>query len=225
MQNEEQPSEHIHQHHADGYQLSGEPSPRRHSTKPSAWRELMTTIGVLVAALIVAFGLITYVFQTYQVDGTSMVPTLQNNDRLIVWKVPRTWARITGHDYIPKRGDIIIFTENLSSLGQGSDKQLVKRVIGLPGDEVVVKDGIVTIYDSTHPNGFDPDTTLPYGKSTKIPTSPGNIDDKLGPHQLFVMGDNRPVSEDSRSFGPINADQIIGKLVLRIWPISQAQKF
>ncbi|HVS59015.1 MAG TPA: signal peptidase I [Candidatus Saccharimonadales bacterium] len=211
-----------HAQHADGYNRQ---PPRHSSSKHSGWRELITTVMVLAAALLVAFGLITYVFQTYQVDGSSMETTLQNNDRLIVWKVPRTWARITGHDYIPDRGDVIIFTEDLSAIGQGSDKQLVKRVIGLPGDEVIVKAGKVMVYNSAHPKGFDPDQTFPYGKTTRIPFTSGNLDYKLGPHQLFVMGDNRTVSEDSRSFGPINANQIIGKLVLRIWPIGKAKAF
>lgn len=211
--------------HTPPEQPSEQPPETSNNSSHSALREILTTIGVLAAALLVAVGLITYVFQTYQVDGASMEPTLQNSDRLIVWKVPRTWARITGHDYIPQRGDIIIFSQDLSSVGQGSDKQLVKRVIGLPGDRVVVGGGKITIYNHTHPNGFDPDATLPYGKSTPIPFTAGNIDLTLGPHQLYVCGDNRTVSEDSRAFGPINADQIVGKLVLRIWPLNKAERF
>jgi len=89
------------------------------------WREFLSVISVLIAAFLLAFVLITYVFQTYQVDGSSMQSTLYNNDRLIVWKVARTWGRITGHQYIPKRGDIIIFTENLTNYGQVGYKQLV----------------------------------------------------------------------------------------------------
>ena len=189
------------------------------------WREFLSVISVLIAAFLLAFVLITYVFQTYQVDGSSMQSTLYNNDRLIVWKVARTWGRITGHQYIPKRGDIIIFTENLTNYGQVGYKQLVKRVVGLPGDTVVINNGYVTIYNSAHPKGFDPDKTLPYSKSIKIPYTVGDMTYKLRSNQLFVMGDNRPVSEDSRSFGPINANQIIGQLVLRAWPFSKAQIF
>ncbi len=104
-------------------------------------------------------------------------------------------------------------------------KQLIKRVIGLPGERVVVKDGKITIYNKSHPHGFDPDKTLPYGKNGAIPYTSGHIDRKIGPHQLFVCGDNRPDSLDSRTFGPINANQVVGKLVLRVFPIGQAKAF
>lgn len=190
----------------------------------SGWRELLSTIAILATALLVALFIIGFVFRSYQVDGPSMENTLQNNDKLIIWKVPRTWARITGHDYIPARGDIIVFTETgLSLYGQENTKQLIKRVIGLPGDRVVVNNGVYTIYNKTHPDGFDPDKTLPYGKN--IPTTSGDIDITLNKDQLFVSGDNRPDSLDSRAFGPINADQIIGKLILRVFPVSESKAF
>src|SRR4051812_44885793 len=73
--------------------------------------EVLSTLGVLVSALLVAFGLIVFVFQSYQVSGPSMQPSLHDQDRLIVWKLPRSWARVTHHDYIPNRGDVIIFTQ------------------------------------------------------------------------------------------------------------------
>ncbi len=190
----------------------------------SGWRELLSTVGILVAALFVALFIIAFVFRSYQVDGPSMENTLQNNDKLIIWKVPRSWARLTRHDYIPARGDIIVFSESgLSQFGQDDTKQLIKRVIGLPGDRVTVQDGKYTIYNKSHPDGFDPDTTLPYGKH--IPVTSGNVDVTLGAHQLFVSGDNRPDSLDSRSFGPINTSQVVGKLVLRVFPLGSAETF
>jgi signal peptidase I len=200
------------------------PSPESTDKQSSGWHEVFSTVGILLTALLVALFIIAFVFRSYQVDGTSMVNTLQNNDKLIIWKVPRTWADLTGHDYIPKRGDIIVFTESgLSQYGQTNTKQLIKRIIGLPGDRVVVANGVYTIYNKTHLNGFDPDKTLPYGKN--IPITTGNIDVTLGKDQLFVSGDNRPNSLDSRDFGPINASQIVGKLVLRVFPIDQAKAF
>jgi signal peptidase I len=193
---------------------------------PSGWRELLSTIGILLTAILVALFIISFVFRSYQVDGTSMLNTLQNGDKLIIWKVPRTWARVTGHPYIPKRGDIIVFTEsNLAQFGQQNTKQLIKRVIGLPGDRVVIKNGDYTIYDAAHPHGFDPDKTLPYGEKDPLPYTSGNINVKLGPDQLFVSGDNRPDSLDSRYFGPINANQIIGKLIVRVFPINHSEIF
>lgn len=202
--------------------ISGSGSPRRKGN--SALRELFSTLGILLTALIVAVLMISFVFRSYQVDGPSMQNTLMNADKLIIWKVPRTLARITGHPYIPDRGDIIVFTESgLSQFGQTDTKQLIKRVIGLPGDRVVVSNGVYTIYNKSNPKGFDPDKTLPYGKN--IPVTSGDIDVTLGPDQIFVSGDNRPDSLDSRAFGPINVNQIVGKLVLRVFPINKAEVF
>lgn len=197
------------------------------SHRSNAWRDFFSTLLILFAAFIVAFLMITYVFRSYQVDGPSMENTLQNNDKLIIWKVPRTWARITGHSYIPKRGDIVVFTESgLAQFGQTNTKQLIKRVIGLPGDHIVVQNGDITIYNKQHPKGFDPDKTLPYFDYGKdVPVTSGDINITLGPNQLFVCGDNRPDSLDSRSFGPINANQIIGQLVVRVFPLGHAKTF
>jgi signal peptidase I len=190
-------------------------------------RSTLSTIGILLLAPAIALLLTAYVFQSYQVDGPSMRNTLQNNDRLIVWKLPRTWAKITGKQYVPNRGDIIIATEaGLSNYGDTQDsKQLVKRVIGLPGDHVVIKNSVITIYNAQHPNGFQPDNTLPYGKNGAIPPTNNNLDVTLGKTQLFICGDNRSDSLDSRIFGPIETKQVIGKLVARIFPISEAQRF
>jgi signal peptidase I len=190
----------------------------------SGWRELISTLAILLTAFLVALLIIAFVFRSYQVDGPSMQNTLQNSDKLIIWKVPRTWASLTGHPYIPNRGDIVVFTESgLSQYGQQDSKQLIKRVIGLPGERVKVSNGSITVYNKAHPDGFQPDKTLPYGKN--IPTTSGDVDVTLGPTQIFVSGDNRPDSLDSRAFGPIEAKQIVGKLILRVFPISQAKKF
>lgn len=155
-----------------------------------------------------------------------MESTLQNNDRLIVWKVPRTWAAITGQQYVPSRGDIVIFSQdNLAQFGQPDVKQLVKRVIGLPGDRVVVQNGSITIYDAAHPKGFNPDTTLPYGQSHVFPYTAGNLDITLNSHQIFVCGDNRTDSLDSRSFGPVELSTVVGRLVLRVYPFETFRSF
>src|SRR5487761_1094023 len=151
------------------------------SSRHQGLRDALSIVGVLLAALVLAWGLISFVFQSYEVDGPSMQTTLHNNDHLVVWKVARTWARITGHQYVPNRGDIIVFNEpGLADFGQSADKQLIKRVIGLPGERVVVKNGVLVIYNKAHPNGFQPDKTLPYGNV--IPTTSGTIDITLKPN-------------------------------------------
>ncbi len=193
------------------------------------WRGIAANIGVLLIAPLIAVFLTVFVFQSYQVEGMSMQNTLQDKDRLIVWKGSRSWAHLIGGQYIPNRGDIVIVNEeNLSACGQ-SGKQIIKRVIGLPGDHVVYKNGTYTVYTPKHPHGFNPDTTLPYGKTgTALLSDPsplGDVDVTLSETQLFVSGDHRANSCDSRSFGPIESSQIIGKLVMRILPLSQAERF
>lgn len=151
-----------------------------------------------------------------------MENTLQNDDRLIVNKVPRTISRLTGHQYVPARGDVIIF--NQAGLpGFVGTKQLIKRVMGLPGDRVVVNNGRVTVYNAQHPSGFDPDDSGTY--QTASPITIGNVDIQLQKDELFVCGDNRPNSEDSRYFGPIKTNQVVAKLVLRILPLNKARSF
>jgi signal peptidase I len=196
------------------------PSPQRPNRFDSL-RSALSTIGLFASAFLIAILLNTFVIQSYQVDGESMEPTLQNNDRLIVDKVPRTLARIDGHQYVPKRGDIIIF--NIDSIpGFVGQKQLIKRVIGLPGERVIVKDGHITVYNPQHPQGFNPDAAGTY--TPNQPTT-NDVDISLSNDQLFVCGDNRPNSEDSRYFGPINTNQVVAKLVLRILPVSNVKHY
>lgn len=206
--------------------LPGNPPPE--PEKNSRWGSIISTIFLFALAPLTALAIAAFVIQSYQVDGQSMETTLQNNDRLIVNKIPRSLARLTHHSYVPPRGTIIIFNEQLD-LGTGlSEKQLVKRVIGLPGERVVVNNGTITIYNKQHPEGFNPDTsgqwTLHLPGGTPL-TTPGQVDVTLTSNQLFVSGDNRLNSEDSRYFGPIELSQVVGKLSFRILPISEIHHY
>src|ERR1700733_6314761 len=196
--------------------VAGPPQPKKPGKINGAIRSTFSTVGLFVTAFSIAILLNTFVIQSYQVDGISMQQTLHNDDRLIVSKVPRTVSRITHHQYIPQRGQIIIFNE-AGLPGFVGEKQLIKRVIGLPGERVVVKDGQITVYNKANPNGFNPDTAGIYTIDQKVTLS--NVDVTLQPDELFVCGDNRPNSEDSRYFGPIKSNQIVAKLVLRILPL------
>jgi signal peptidase I len=203
---------------------SVEAAPRPLITGPSRLRSVLSTLSVLLIAPLMALAITAYIFQSYEVDGPSMQTTLHNQDRLIIWKVSRTWARLTHHDYVPGRGDIIVFIKRgLYEDNSSKEKQLIKRVIGLPGDRVTVKDGKITIYDTAHQDGFQPDKTLPYGKV--ITTTEGNVDLIVPAGEVFVSGDNRANSLDSRYFGPVPASDIVGKLVVRILPFDSAEKF
>jgi signal peptidase I len=203
------------------------PLTEKPSVKPEndKWKDTLSTLGIIILAPIVALFLTAFVFQSYQVDGPSMETTLQNRDRLIVTKTGKTWSRITGKEYIPKRYEIVIFNHS-GEYGDNqfvSEKQLVKRVIGLPGDRIVVKDGVVTVYNSEHPGGFLIDKTGP--EKNAIHSTAGNIDETIKSSDLYVMGDNRENSLDSRSFGPIRSQDVVGKLSLRIYPFNKTEKF
>jgi len=199
------------------------PEPPLHNNHEGV-KNVISTIAILVIAPLIALCLTAFVFQSYEVDGPSMETTLQNHDRLIVIKMPRTWAKITGHAYIPHRTDIIIFTKSdMYSYADEGKKQLIKRVIGLPGERVVVKDSVITIYNKEHPDGFQPDKTLSYGNV--ITNTSGEVDLTLENNEVFVCGDNRNNSLDSRAFGAIDVKDIVGKLSLRLIPFNKAKSF
>lgn len=202
------------------------PRPRhtRRTSRGDGLRSAFSTLAILLTAPLIAIFLTMFVFQSYQVDGESMQTTLYHNDRLLVWKVPKTWSKITGHEYIPHRGDIVVFVEpTLIQHGEDPDKQLIKRVVGLPGERVEVHNNVLTVYNDEHPQGFQPDEELPYGKV--IGDTPLDGEWVVRENQVFVVGDNRNNSLDSRSFGPINVNNIVGKLAVRILPLDDMKKF
>lgn len=195
------------------------------SEKPSKrplgpFKETASTILLFGGALVVALMLNLFAFQSYEVEGQSMEPTLQNKDRLIIYKLGRTLSTVTRKAYLPDRGDIIVFHKP-----DGSTDQLIKRVIGLPGDRVVVKNDKITVYNADHPEGFNPDDAE-YGGG--LQATFGNVDVLVEEDEVFVCGDNRipGASYDSRSsLGNIPTDKIVGELVLRYLPIDNFLSF
>lgn len=198
-------------------------------SKPGdGWKSILSTIIIILAAPAIAFFLTVFVFQSYEVDGDSMETTLQNQDRLIVLKTGKTWANITNSEYIPKRGEIIVFEQHGNTVRGEEEsresRQLIKRVIGLPGERVVVRDGSITVFNEDFPQGFNPDETGDYGDNV-APTTPQTVDITVPEGEIFVCGDNRTNSSDSRSFGTIKSEDIMGNLALRIYPFSKFDKF
>lgn len=153
-----------------------------------------------------------------------MVPTLQNNDRLIIEKVGKTVSEVQGKQYIPERGDIVVLDSSIIT-ANGSTEQLIKRVIGLPGDKIHIEDGVVTVSNAKEPNGFNVDERL--GLKLEQTYSNGPLDFAVPEGKVFVMGDNRTQngSHDSRAFGPISPKDLEGKLWARILPVDKAQLF
>ncbi len=199
-------------------------APKPPKRRRESLRSALSTIALFIAAPLVALAITSFVFQSYEVDGPSMQETLQNRDRLIVLKLPRTWSRLTKQDYIPARGAIIVFAKKgMLEEGESKEKQLIKRVVGLPGEHVIVEDGRVRVYNNAHPEGFNPDTSGGYTAITQ--TTAGRVDLTIPEGEIFVLGDNRSDSRDSRNFGTVTAEEIVGELKLRIMPLSKARSF
>lgn len=156
---------------------------------------------LIVAALAIALVIRTLLFQAFYIPSPSMVPTLKVGDRVLVNKISYKL-----HDI--HRGDIIVFKAPPEAQS-GNIKDLVKRVVGLPGDTVEARDdGRVYVNDRLLDEPYLPDGTRTLDMPpTKVPAG-----------QLFMMGDNRTASRDSRYFGTIAKSSVIGRVFVRIWP-------
>jgi signal peptidase I len=166
----------------------------------------------------------TFVFRSFSVIGPSMQKTLYTGDRLIVDRLPVTVAQLENKTYIPNRGQIIVFKNPLYTDGIG-DEYIVKRVIGLPGERVVLKDGHYTVYNKQNPNGFNPDNAN-HGEPGS-PTS-GRGDWTVPNDSLFVSGDHRQgtYSFDSRNgLGYIPLYDVVGPVSFRIFPFNKIRSF
>ena len=178
-------------------------SSRRNRRRKSSTRSTLEWIGVIVAALTVAMLIKTILIQAFFIPSASMVPTLEVGDRVLVNKVSYNLHAI-------HRGDVVVFERPPGDTDK-KIKDLIKRVIGLPGETVESKDGKVYINDRLLEEPY-----LPAGTQTlrlaKVTIPAG---------QIFVMGDNRSNSTDSRVFGPISDKLIVGRAFVRIWPVSR----
>ncbi len=163
--------------------------------------------------------IMTFVISPISVNGISMQPTFHTGDYVLDYKWPQTWAHITNTQYIPSVGQIVIVNDTTTK-----QELFIKRVIGIPGDEVNVTSGIVNIKNTSHPNGYNPDKTYPYGKTLSLYQPGMDFGGNVNNGQIFVMGDNRTpgASIDSRSsLGNIPSNYIIGRVLVKVWPINQ----
>jgi len=186
-------------------------------------KSIASTVGVLIAAPILAIFITLFVFQSYEVFGQSMETTLQNGDRLIVQKLSKNWSSIRGRDYVPQRYEIVVFDKPSAVRNTGDVDHLIKRVIGLPGERIVLRDGKYKIFNHDNPDGFNPDTDQEYARD--ILTTAGDVDITIRENEVFVSGDNRPNSLDSRNFGAINTNKITGIAILRFVPVGSFTSF
>jgi len=159
---------------------------------------------VVVAALIV-IPIRYFLFQPFLVRGQSMEPNFENGDYLIVDEISYRFRN-------PRRGEVIVF-----KYPNNPSQRFIKRIIGLPGETIEIKNGKITIQKGESFQVLNELDYLPLLETT------GNIKVELGENEYF--GDNRLYSFDSRRFGPLSEGKIIGKVFLRAWPFVNLKKF
>lgn len=152
-------------------------------------------------ALLIVVPIRMFIAQPFIVSGASMETTFHSGEYLIV-------DQVSYHLHKPERGDVIIFR-----YPRDPSKFFIKRVIGVPGDTVLIEDGIITITNEANPKGFILEE--PYAE-TMPPAA--KMTETLGDREYFVMGDNRDESSDSRAWGVLQEERIIGRAWMRLFP-------
>jgi signal peptidase I len=170
---------------------------------PKEPHPLLEIIRFSIIALIIVIPVRMFIAQPFIVSGASMDNTFQSGQYLIV-------DQLSYHLDTPNRGDVIIFR-----YPKDPSKFFIKRVIGIPGDTVIIDGANVTIMNKAHPEGFTLDE--PYIKSMR---KSFDLTEDLGPEEYFVMGDNRDESSDSRVWGVLPQENIVGRAFLRLFPPS-----
>ncbi len=155
----------------------------------------------LILAVLLAFIVIVFLYSPVQVEGTSMMPRLEDHERICINKfVYRFWPI--------ERGDIVVFRYPLDP-----SKSFIKRVIGLPGDDVSIKNGHVLVNGKPLAEPYVPPSYVDDQNYAQI---------RVEPNHYFVLGDHRTSSNDSREWGTVDRQFVYGKAVFVYWPMSQA---
>lgn len=165
-------------------------------------------IAIIAAAIIIPIRY--FLVQPFYVKGASMEPNFYDHEYLVINEISYRFED-------PVRGDIIVFRYPLNTT-----EFFIKRIIGLPGETVEVSNGRVTIYNDAHPNGVALDETAYLAEGT---VTPGTKKITLGSSEYFVMGDNRNASSDSRVWGPVPVNDIVGSVWVRGLPLNRMGTF
>lgn len=172
------------------------PPPRKPSLAQQTFGVVREVVETVVPAIVIALLINLFLAQATRVYGQSMEPTLHTDQRLVVEKVSYAFS-------LPHRGDVVVLKVN-----EAAREMLIKRVIGLPGETVEVHDGQVYI------NGQALEESEYLSQTTRGRFGPLTVPE----NHIFVMGDNRGASNDSRSFGPVSMENVVGKAWVSYWP-------
>jgi len=169
------------------------------------WEIVEVAVIAIVSVLIIR----NFLVQPFLVNGASMEPNFHNNDYLIVDEISYRFKE-------PQRGEVVVFKY------PGDEKYFyIKRIIGLSGEEVEIKDGKIIVFNKEFPDGFI--LSEPYLPNNLITS--GNKRVKIDDDKYFVLGDNRNFSFDSRSWGLLDKKEIVGITRLRLWPLNKVMAF
>jgi signal peptidase I len=187
---------------SEGQEAPGRGPARRRARNLAGWAI------TLLVTLALAIGVRAFVFQVFSIPTTSMVPTLEVHDRILVWKAFFSW-----HDV--RQGQIVVFTHPPRDHCPGpADSDLVKRVIALPGQTIYSAGSNIYVDGRRLPESYLP-PHIPPGPA--IPGASRQAPFHVPAGEFYVMGDNRQISCDSRFWGPIKGTSIVGRVVALIW--------
>lgn len=164
------------------------------------WWEILK---IVLLALVIVIPIRLFLFQPFLVKGQSMEPSFHDDDYLIIDEISYRFRA-------PERGEVIVF-----KYPRNTSQRFIKRIIGLPGEKVEIKNGKVIITKDSKTEILDENSYLPSFLETS-----GNLKVTLGNDEYFVLGDNRRVSADSRSWGEVPKSDIIGRVLFRAWPVT-----
>jgi signal peptidase I len=173
-------------------------------------RFALEVVEIVVISLAIILPIRYFLVQPFYVKGASMEPTFDDREYLIIDELSYRMRQ-------PERGEVVVFRYPLDPR-----QFFIKRVIGLPGETVKVGGDKVTIVNAGHPDGFVLDESAYLSPDV---LTHGERSITLGPDEYFVMGDNRTASLDSRTFGPLPAHEIVGRVWIRGWPLNRATVF